>query len=167
MKQLAKLGAALLAAVTLAVIPTRSAPGNGANTHWERGSFYVDNFGFFIPCLDETVLFSGNVLYKRHTVTTPSGNTSYKYQLLPQTPNIEPFIGIGELSGDVYYYQNGHPFNESFHLAAGETLSVHVRELYESDEGVRFEGIVTLHVTVNANGDLVVDRFAFDGFECK
>ena len=79
MKKIAKLGAALLAAVTLAVIPMRSAPGNGANTQWERSSFYVDNFSAPVPCLGENVVFSGWVPYQRHAVTSPSGNTSYKY----------------------------------------------------------------------------------------
>jgi hypothetical protein len=167
MKKIAKLSTAFVAALAAASTLAWSGPGDGADTQWERASFYVDGFSAPVPCLGENVVFSGWVPYRRHEVTTPSGNTSYKYQLLPQTPNIVPFIGIGELSGDVYYYQNGHPFNESFHLAAGETLSVHTRELYESDEGVRFEGVFTLHMTTNANGELTVNRLESDGFECK
>ena len=166
MKSITKLGAALLAAVTLAVIPTRSAPGNGANIQWERGSFYVDNPGLFIPCLGEDVRFFGEVPYKRHTVTSASENTSYHFQLVPMTPNQPPFTGVGNVSGTVWHYQNGLPINESFHLGPGEVLNVQVRESYYADNGDRLTSNVRIHFTTNANGELVVSR-EFLEFTCR
>lgn len=158
MKSITKLSAAFISALAVASTLAWSEPGDGADQQWERDSFYVDSVGVVIPCLAETMHFYGEVPYSRHSVTTPSGGTSYHYRLLPQTPNIPPFVGVGEASGKVYRFKNGHPLNESFHLAAGETLSVRIREMYVSDDGDKLVGNVHIHFTTNANGELTAER---------
>ncbi len=158
MKMLAKLSTALVAALALASTLAWSGPGNGAVTQWERDSFQVDNPGLFIPCLGEEVRFFGEVPYKRHTVTSASGNTSYHFQLTPVTPNQPPFTGVGNVSGTVWHYQNGLPINESFHLGPGEVLNVQVRESYYTDNGDRLTSNIRIHFTTNAGGELVVSR---------
>lgn len=166
MKKITKIGAALVAALAAASTLAWSGPGDGAGTEWEQGSFYVDSPGVFVPCLGETVHFFGEVVYKRHAVTTPSGGTSYKYQEVALNSNQPPYFAVVESTGKVYRWQNGHPLNVSFHQATGETLSVHVRGSYVADDGDKLIGTFHMHLTTNANGELVVNRVYDSGFEC-
>ena len=80
--------------------------------------------------------------------------------------NQPPFFAVVESSGKVYQWQNGHPVNQSFHQAAGETFSYHVRGSYVADDGDKLIGTFHLHLTTNANGELVVDRVSDSGWEC-
>ena len=61
MKKLAKLSTALVAALAVASTFAWSGPGTGADTQWERSSFYVDAPGIFIPCLGETMHIFGEI----------------------------------------------------------------------------------------------------------
>ena len=166
MKSITKLSAALVAALAAASTIAWSGPGNGADTQWERGSFFVDVPGILVPCLGETVNIFGEIPYTRHAVTTPSGGTSYKYQEVPLNRNQPPFYLVVESTGKVYRYQNGLPFNLSFHQAAGETFSLHIRASYVADDGDKLIGTFHLHLTTNANGELVVNRVYDSGWEC-
>lgn len=162
-KHISALAVVLSAAATIAW----SGPGDGAQQQWEYDTVISDGaFAVYVPCLGENVRFYGEAPYRRHTVTTASGNTSFKLQFLPQTPNLLPFVAIGELSGTVYYFANGHPYNESFHAGPGETHSFHARDVFISDEGVRLNGSFILHTTINANGRIVVDELELEELDC-
>jgi len=143
-----------------AALPTFSAAQD-----WVRSSFTVDNI-FFVDCLGEDVRFFGEVPFQYHQVTSSSGNFSYHFQLRPQTPNIPPFFAQGQTSGKLYTYKNGGPSNESFHLGAGEVFTVVGNETYVAEDGDRLKGKARIHVTVNANGELIVSRFEVGPHEC-
>ena len=165
MKNSTKLSTALVAALAVASTIAWSGPGGGATTEWERSSFHVDNVGVVIPCMAETMHFYGEVPYRRHSVISASGNTSYHFQLLPVTPNTPPFSGVGEISGKFFRYLNGHPLSESFHLAAGETLSARIQEVYVADDGDKIIWDAHVHFTTNANGELTAEKESL-GWTC-
>ena len=166
MKNITKLSTALVAALAAASTIAWSGPGTGADTQWERGSFFVDVPGILVSCLGETVHVFGEIPYQRHAVTTPSGGTSYHYQEVPLNRNQPPFYLVVESTGKVYRYQNGHPLNQSFHQAAGEILSFHIRGSYVAEDGDKLIFTSHWHFTTNANGELVVDRVYNTDWEC-
>ena len=165
MKTLIKISAALVAVAATGVLSLKSDSGSGAETTWERDSYYVDLIAT-IPCLGEDVHIFGEVPYTRHMVTTPSGNTSYTYRLPPLSPKGPQFSAVGEISGTVYQYLNGHPLNESFTAAAGETHTFRITEVYRSEDGGQFSGTFAFHTVVNANGELKVDRAEIVDYHC-
>lgn len=142
-------------------------PAFSATTTWTRSSVFFDFPGIPVACRGETMHFFGEVFYQMHEVTTPSGTYQYFFQLSPQTPNDPPYYAVGEQSGAVLVFRNGGPFNESFHLGPGETHTIIDDEVYVGDNHDRLTVTRRSHLTVNANGELVVDRMEFSDFQCQ
>ena len=161
MKNITKIGAALVAALAAASTIAWSGPGGGAITQWDTGVIPVDVSGFEVPCVAEPLRILGNWPYKRHEVWTPSGGHGYKFQFTPITPNGGSYVLIGETTGKVYRAQNGMPANEVFRLGPGEIYSFRSHERYVADDGDTL--IIDWHVrlTTNPNGVLTVDQFKF------
>ena len=156
----------LLACNREAVAPaTVSAPRFAATSDWTRSSFFFE-ITVPVPCRGTLVRFHGEIPFMWHQVTTASGVYNYHYQIPPQTPFGPPYVGEEQGTGIVFLYKNGHPINESFHLAAGEIYQLNDRELYIAPNGDKLVAIFARHLTVNANGELVVDRMIPLGFEC-
>lgn len=143
------------------------APAFSATTNWTRSSITYDFPGIWVGCRGETMHFFGEVFYQMHEVTTASGGYQYFFQLTPATPDDPPYYAVGEQSGAVFVYRNGGPFNESFHLGPGETHTVIDDEVYLGDNHERLTVTRRSHLTVNANGELVVDRMEFSDYQCR
>ena len=143
-----------------------SPPTFAATTDWTRGSFFFDLPDVPIPCRGTHFRFHGEVPYIRHDVTSASGVQNWFYQLLPVTPVGPPYYGEEQETGIVFLYKNGGPINQSFHLAAGEVYSLTDREVYVAPNGDKIIVSATQHYTVNAIGELAVDRLVADGFQC-
>ena len=137
----------------------------GADQGWIRSSFFVD-FRTFVPCLGEEVRVFGEVPFTYHSVATPSGGFDFTRRFPPVTPNTPQFYIQGLTSGTLYTYSNGHPINESFHLAAGEVYSHHQRERYTAADGSKLFATFTSHSTTNANGVLTVSKAVVEDINC-
>jgi hypothetical protein len=152
--------------------PTRpalrpAAPDASATESWTRVTFF-NSHTFFVPCLAENVRFYGLVSYQYHAVENSAGGFDYHLQYRPETPNDPPFVAEGQSSGKVFYFQNGHPINISFHAAAGQVMTfIDQREIYIASDGSQLHLLSGLHVTVNANGELTVDRTMPFSVECS
>ena len=142
-------------------------PAFSATTTWTRSSVSYDFPGVWVACRGETMHFFGAVPYQMHEVTTASGGSQTFFQLSPQTPNTPPYYAVGEQSGAVLLYKNGLPLNESFQLGPGETHTSIDHEVYLGDSHDRLTVSTRSHLTVNANGELVVDRMGFSDFQCR
>lgn len=169
------LGAGLITGCTEAgpveprVEPTPTILADGAQQHWVRSTFFVDNI-VFIACLNEDVRFFGVSPFQYHEVVSASGNRQWKLQILPQNTKNEaefgPFLAVGQSSGRVYEYENGGPINEMFHLGPGEVHTIVDKEVFVAENGDRLEVHLRAHLTINANGELVVLRVDLTDFEC-
>jgi hypothetical protein len=141
------------------------APNFQATSTWTRSSFFVD-VTLSIPCLGENVRFHGEVPFMLHEVTTPSGGSHSFLQLAPLTPVTPPYFAEGLTSGTVYRYHNGLPINQMFSAGPGEVITIHDREVYVADNGAELRVSFVRHLTVNANGDVIVDRAESSDFLC-
>lgn len=122
-----------------------------------------------MPCLGEDVRFYGPVTYQYHSVANSAGGFDYHLIYLPETPNDPPLVAEGQSSGKVFYFPDGHRINITFHMAAGEVETlIDEREIYTAKEdGSQLHLLNGFHVTVNANGDLTVDRGTPFSIECS
>lgn len=141
-----------------------SQPHFAAAQSWERGSFTADNT-VFVPCLGENVRFFGPVPFQFHTVRTPSGTFNSKFQLRPGAVS-PPFFAHALTSGQVYEFANGGTYNETFHSAVGEVFRFKINETYIAEGGDRLEADAFVHVTVNANGEVAVEKIEPFAFTC-
>lgn len=138
-----------------------------ASSLWTRGSFFLDfYFGNPSTCVGEVLHGVGEVPYKVHEVLNGNGGYSYFFQILPVTPRGPQYSLTGVTTGTVWWYKNGLPSNESLHLGQGEVYRWKAHEMYESDEGGRLFFERVYHLTVNANGELVVERYENSGVLC-
>ena len=99
-------------------------------------------------------------------MTSASGNYTYNFQIRPATPNIPPFYGETE-SGKLYVYKNGGPIHESFHSGPNESGTFIDKETLVAENGDRLLAEFGYHYTINANGDLTVDRVTPFAVTCR
>lgn len=142
-------------------------PTFAATTDWSRGVMFLDFPGIPIACRGENHHFFGETPYRQLEVTDASGGYHYRFQFAPVTPNDAPYLSVGETSGQVFVYKNGLPINETLQLGPGEVYVYNDREMYVAENGDKLTVSLRIHVTVNANGDLVVDRATFEDFVCE
>jgi hypothetical protein len=137
------------------------APSLAASSAWTESSFVLDfvYLNGVNTCVGEPWHGYGEVPYKMHEVSNGAGGYSYFYQFLPTTPWGPQYSLTGVWSGTVWWYQNGLPYNESFHVGLGEVYRLKWVEMYQSDDGQRLYNDGWLQLTTNANGELVVDRY--------
>lgn len=139
-------------------------PSLAASSSWTRGSLFLDfTFGDVNTCVGEELHGLGEVPYQWHEVLTNNGQYSYFFQFRPVTPWGPQYSLTGVTTGRVWWYKKGLPFNESFHLGRGEVYRWKAHETYESEDGERLFFERVWHLTVNANGQLVVLRVEGDG----
>jgi hypothetical protein len=137
-----------------------------ATSTMTRGSFFQD-VTVFIPCLAQDVRFHGEVPFAEHQITSASGQTLFKIQLVPVTPVTPQFFADALASGTTYIYKNGHPINQEFIVGPGQVFTNIDREVYQADDGDQLSLTLQSHLTVNANGDVTVDRTEFSDFQCS
>jgi len=159
LKYLTPLAAAALAAAVLTSPLAWAKPDQGASPEWEHGSWQIENLGIDVPCRGEKMDFFGEVPYKIHRVSKPGGGYSQKLQILPITPSSPPFVAVSHASGKVFHFQNGLPYNEIIHLGPNEVSGGQAREVYVADDGERLIVRFQWRLVINANGDVVLDRF--------
>ena len=148
-----------------AVAPTGDAITSAkADQSWERASFFQDAI-VHVECLGEDLRFLGEVPYTYHEVTSGSGNFQFRWFAPPTTPNSPDFRAYGMTSGKVFDVK-GAPFNQMFHLSAGETQSIVQNERWIAEDGSGFLATATLQVAIDANGVLRVNNYAPFTIEC-
>jgi hypothetical protein len=138
------------------------------NSTWIRSSMLTD-VTYFVPCLGENLHLYGPTFFQYHEVTSNSGNTEWHVHLLAQTPNLPPFTATGQSTGRVFTYNYGHPINTIFHLGPGQVVTALDKETYTGSDGTILSFTYHLHITVNANGVVTVEREVPPGgaFSCK
>lgn len=137
------------------------------NSVWNYSSISVDYVRNDVYCLGEPIHFYGATPFRYHQVTSNSGDFHYHLQFLPQTPNIPPFVGVGLVTGRVFTYNNGGPYNEIYHLGPGEGITAIANETYRGSDGTTLRDSYRLHITTNANGIITVFREIPVSFTCS
>ena len=137
------------------------------NSTWIYSGFSVDYVRNDVYCLGEPMHFFGPTSFRYHEVTSDAGNFHYHLQFLPQTPNLPPFVGVGLVTGRVFTYKNGGPYNEVYHIGPGESITIIANETYIGSDGTTLSDTYRLHVTENANGVITVSREVPVAFTCK
>ena len=144
-----------------------TAPVFGATSDWTGASLFLSN-AFYVPCLDDTVRFSGEVPYTLHEVASAAGPSGYTLRFIPVTPLTPQFSAVALTSGRTFWYQYGLPYNETFRLVPGQVLNLKWHEVYRAEVGRdRLYNDGTIHLTINAGGVLVVDRREILGVRCE
>ena len=114
---------------------------------------------FYVACLGETIKFEINLSISFHAFETPSG----KFHLLDHWKLT--YLFTGNDSGRTWYGRGVSPFQQN--VGPGETVqfttNVHANPL--TGDGPKFRFHENLKVTVNANGELVVDMYDLDGVD--
>jgi hypothetical protein len=151
---------------TASEVDPTSAGALRAESAWERSSFTVDGVQP-CACLGEDVRFFGEVSFQYHEVTSGSGNFQFKWQAAPVTPNGPQFYVQGQTSGKLFQYRNGAPLNQSVHVGPGEVESFIDYEIYVAEDGTKLYVIFSVHTTVNAKGELIVERIDPFSVECE
>jgi hypothetical protein len=144
-------------------------PSFSATTTWTDATLFIDfiNTNGVNTCVGENWHAYGVVPYRMHEVSNAAGGYSYHAQLLPVTPRGGPRLSLtGLISGTVWWLKNGQSNNESFHLGKGQVYRYKFHETYQSDDGSRLFNDGWMHLTVNANGELVVARIEYLGVRC-
>jgi hypothetical protein len=148
-------------------VPRASAADVAIST-WTRSSFLVDGILPF-PCAGEDFHVYGEVSFIEHDVANASGGSHFNFQIRPVTPST-PFSFTGLTTGRVYLSQNGLAINEESSAGPGDQLTFqdHDREVYVNVADNRDRLLISLiiHTTVNANGDLIVNRVEGADFQC-
>lgn len=137
-----------------------------ANQYWDRSSFTVDGIQP-AACLGENVRFFGEVPYQYHEVASSSGNLQFIFFISPYTPKSPRYFAQGVTSGTLYEYRKGGPIPQIVHVGPGEVQTMIDKEWYTAEDGSRIYVTVWMHMTVNANGDLVVSRAEPFSVECE
>ena len=145
--------------------PSTASLANGADQSWLRTSLSVD-YTTFVQCLGEDVHLFGEVPIQVHFVTNASGGFNGHRLFLPLTPNA-PLFHVQVIStGKDYIAVNGHPINETVHIAAGEVYSFREIDVFRAADGSELFFTAVLHGTVNANGVPTASRFVFEDVNC-
>lgn len=141
-----------------------AAPAFSAEQNWVSGVFHQNSYQY-LRCPGEVMHLYGGVPWRYHQVTSNSGTYSYHFQLLgwAQGP---PFYAEGTVSGKLFQFKAG-PYNESFSAGPGEVFHWVSREKYVADNGDWFQCQASYHITVNANGDLSVEKRDLVDCKCK
>jgi hypothetical protein len=140
-----------------------------ATSTWTYASLFLD----FVytdgvnTCVGEGWHGYGEVPYRMHEVSNGSGGYSYHIQFLPTTPWGPQYSLTGLTSGTVWWLKNGGGlYNESFHINKGQVYRYKYHETYKSEDGDKLFNDGSMHLTVNANGELVVERLEYLGLRC-
>lgn len=148
MRRLLACAAALL---LLAGIATAKSP---RGIHQEDWSFDWPDDGFYFSCLNDTLYGTVYVTTRSHSFETPSGVVHL----------VESFFGTGYIysktTGRTWTQRFAIPGTMSAKVGNGTVVQWVDNENYIPDEpgGQHFFIRVTYKLTVNANGDLVVER---------
>jgi hypothetical protein len=140
-------------------------PAFSASQDWIRAQFWNDQT-FYVDCLGEDVRFYGWVPYQWHIVTSASGVYNFHLMIRPVTPN-RPGIYGETASGKLYIFKYGGVFTYSFHSGPNESYTWLDKETYVAENGDRLSMEVGYLYTINANGDLTVERWTPYQFSCK
>lgn len=117
------------------------------------------------PGVGEVMHLYGEVPWRYHQVTSNSGTYSYHFQLLGWAQS-SPFYAEGTVSGKLFQFKAG-PYNESFSAGPGEVFHWVSREKYVADNRDWFQCQASYHITVNANGDLSIEKRDLVDCNCK
>jgi hypothetical protein len=141
-------------------------PSFSAAQNWDRGYFTRDVTAY-VACLGQNVAFHVDIPYAIHTVISQSGIVNIHMRYGSPNPNTPMTYGIAEVSGTVYEWR-GNPILYTMHLAKGEVHQYQDVETYVAENGDWIKLIKSFHVTVNANGEVAVERgLGMEYFECS
>ena len=102
------------------------------------------------PCTDEYVVCDGDIHIHGSTTVTPSGNFHLNYH-----ENNQSVTGVGQTTGNTYNYVG--VLHKHYNGNVGETIF----ETYNAkmvSNGNQFNHDINVHITVNANGEVIVNN---------
>ena len=151
-----ELFALVVTAVLVAGVAFAKSPHGITHEEW---SFDWPDEGFYFSCLNDTLNGTIDVTTRSHVFETPSGVVHV----------VEGFFGTGHVysqtTGRTWTVRFAIPGTASMKVGKGQTVQWEDNENYIPDEpgGQHFFIRATYKLTVNANGDLVVERATPDG----
>lgn len=154
----------LLVACAEATAPQdQLAPEAAAQVDRAGGVLVIDD-AVFMECVAEEVVFHAEVPFRSHTTQTPAGRTVY---LEPFVPNSGTGTAVGQTSGTTWTLQR--VVSPLVAQAGDGTGLIHftATQYWTSDTGPDMLLFSMLHVSQNAHGDIVVEKFVFNRCQLK
>ena len=142
---------ALVMTLTLAAVTVFPAYAQGISFHDRE---IVPFETFVIACNGEEVFLSGELLLISHTTIDAHGAFHSEFTLVPRHVR-----GVGSLSGTQYKAVGGHRshFNEDSDFAPFNFTNTDMFNLVSQGGSDNLQGKFTIHVTVNANGEVTAE----------
>jgi len=117
------------------------------------------NFSIFVPCANGGLGENVDGIVKVHDVFGVTSDGAGGFHL-HNDANVQG-VGIGSVTGDSYRFRFNGSFNENFTAGGAQSVEETVNEVVSSmDSATTFTMTLRAKLTVNANGEVVVDRFA-------
>jgi hypothetical protein len=106
----------------------------------------------------EDVVYSGTIRTVGHITTDPNGGFHGKNQIIFQ--NVK---GIGQTTGDEYHL-TANLGSAAFASEDGSPVAVTQEGTVHIRDGISEKGKISLHLTINANGEITaeIDKFKLD-----
>ena len=142
MRSITKLGAVLVAAVTLLGTSAWADPGKGKSdqwfyTEWDVGASMGGLWVEMVPCLGESVLIEGVFRVRVNVHSSPGGYKTYTRHFVQQDGDI---VATGLVSGKQYFLKGGMCWNENAHgpwETGGNYGTDTIHMVFESENGER------------------------------
>lgn len=132
------------------------ATANAATTDRGEGVYTVVDERHFLDCVGEEVVFNHSVPYRWHSTTTPTGQTTFVWPLIP---NSQPGTAVGQSTGRVWTSEQVIS-PEADHFSGdptGITFTAYSR--WVRDGGPTMLIHTRFHFSQNAAGETKVERF--------
>jgi hypothetical protein len=169
-----KLALTLVPLLLLACNREATAPGSGlsptfaATTTWTEEVWVLDvdvPFGV-TTCVGEPWHVHGRAPYSVHEVSDGAGGYRYFVRFAPPARWEEPLSLTGLWTSRVWWLKNAEPeLTIEFAIGPGQVYTSLYHEMYETADRQRLYSEGRYHFTMNANGELTVDR-TYDLFAC-
>ena len=154
MNNIKKIGAACAMGAAVIVAATMAWANNGV----QRYEFDGTNPGFYVPCLGENISYTFHITGTYREFVTRSGT----YHLLDNWKISHEITGV--LTGRTWIGKGVSPFSANVGPAQAAQWVARITAKPLTGDGPMFKFENEFKVTVNANGDLVVDRPNDPGF---
>jgi len=122
--------------------------GGATHTSYSYDEPYTASFPH--PCTGELVNYSGTLHISGAVTITPNGKVHMTHH-----EHLKDVFGIGVNTGNVYHYIGG--INMSTNMNVGQTYQGNMNTVLTGN-GDNATMHLRIHLTVNANGDVTVDR---------
>ena len=142
-------------AADIGAVPQLAA--GGATVETGTGTFVVVELGY-LDCVGEDVHWDATVEFRYHLVTGPNGQIVY---LEPFIPHSQEGTAVGQTTGTIWTLEQVMSPFVLRDTEASDLLQVTATQVWVSETGPTLHLHTLLHLSQNAAGEVVVDKFVW------